>query len=271
MTTSVALLSKSLLYKSWKTAAMTATGYIGDSPLFLMDYLLRFVRVATLLTIWRTILGETGAAWGMPLEAVLTYTLVAEVFAAQLSVRSGLDVAIWDGSIATRFVQPFGMVGQFAAEMLGQWCFGLVAFSTPLLLAAPLLGVNPLPANALAAPLFLTSLVLAVSVGMALDFLFTALMVAFEWSIWDVQRLRAAMNTLLSGALIPLALLPWGLGEVFAWLPFASMASAPLKIYTGTGDALQLMAMQAGWSVLLWPLAHRLWQANRERVVGYGG
>ncbi|HPL31003.1 MAG TPA: hypothetical protein PLG21_23405 [Anaerolineae bacterium] len=49
------------------------------------------------------------------------------------------------------------------------------------------------------------------------------------------------------------------------------MASAPLRIYTGTGPALALLAMQAAWSLVLWPLAHRLWQANRERLVCYGG
>ena len=37
---------------------------------------------------------------------------------------------------------------------------------------------------------------------------------------------------LMSGALLPLAYYPWGLGEVFAWLPFAAMAWAPLAIYT---------------------------------------
>ncbi|HOG46554.1 MAG TPA: ABC-2 family transporter protein, partial [Anaerolineae bacterium] len=83
--------------------------------------------------------------------------------------------------------------------------------------------------------------------------------------------LRSAVTVLLTGAMVPLALLPWGIGDVFSWLPFAAMASAPLRIYTGTGPALALLAMQAAWSLVLWPLAHRLWQANRERLVCYGG
>ncbi|MBI1930548.1 hypothetical protein HYR99_40670, partial [Candidatus Poribacteria bacterium] len=58
---------------------------------------------------------------------------------------------------------------------------------------------------------------------------------------------------------------------VFAWLPFASMASAPLHIYTGTGDAFRLIAVQAGWSVILWPVASWLWRFQRERLVSHGG
>jgi hypothetical protein len=49
------------------------------------------------------------------------------------------------------------------------------------------------------------------------------------------------------------------------------MASAPLRIYTGTEDAWRLMAMQAGWAVLLWPAALACWDASRERIVSHGG
>ncbi len=89
--------------------------------------------------------------------------------------------------------------------------------------------------------------------------------------MWATQQLRAGVSTLLSGALIPLALLPWGIGGIFAWLPFASMASAPLRIYTWTGDPYVLIAAQVGWSLLLWPVARGLWRASRERLTSYGG
>jgi ABC-type uncharacterized transport system permease subunit len=115
------------------------------------------------------------------------------------------------------------------------------------------------------------SLILAISVGLALEFIFGALVVALEQGVWVVSQVRVALTTILSGSLLPLALLPWGLGAVFGWLPFAAMASAPLRIYTGTGDPLPLLLVQAGWSAVLWPLAHWMWQANREKLVGYGG
>jgi ABC-type uncharacterized transport system permease subunit len=155
--------------------------------------------------------------------------------------------------------------------MLGRWGFGFCAFSLPLLLGAPLLGVNPLPASPAAAGLFLLSLALSVAVGLALDFLFAALILWLGVSVWLIERFRAAVGTLLSGALLPLALLPWGLGETLEWLPFAAMASAPLRIYTGTDDAFRLMALQAGWAVLLWPAALACWDASRERIVSHGG
>ncbi len=259
------------LAKYAKTAAMVATGAAGDGPLFLLDYLLRFLRVALLLTVWRTILATSAPAAGLSLDAVLTYTLVAAVFADPLAARTGLEEALWNGSITTRLLQPMALVGHYAAEMTGGWLLGFTLFSLPLLLAAPLLGVNPLPANVGAGLLFPVSLALGVSVGMAVDFIFCALMVTFGWSVWEVERWRSALSTVLSGALLPLSVLPWGLGDVLAWLPFAAMAWAPLSIYTGTGDPRPLLALQAFWAVALWTGAQRLWQASRQKVVVYGG
>jgi ABC-2 type transport system permease protein len=259
------------LKKYWKTAAMSGASYIGDSPLFLLDYLLRFLRVVVLLALWRVILAGKGPVSGMTLDVVLTYTLIAEVFGAQLSPRTEVDRAFWQGEIVLRLLQPLGIFGQYIAEMAGKWLFELCVFGLPLLLLAPLLGVSPLPAGAAATGLFAISLALGISVGLALDFVFAALLVILELPLWAVRQMRAAITTLLSGALLPLALLPAGVGAAFAWLPFASMASAPLQLYVGMGDAPRLLALQAGWSLLLWPLARRLWRISRERMVSYGG
>jgi ABC-2 type transport system permease protein len=260
-----------MLAKYRTTAVLAATSYIGDSPLFLVDFVVRLARVAVLLTIWRTVFAGRGPVGGMTLGAVLTYTLAAEVFADPLNVRSELSNALWQGTIAVRLLQPFGIVGQFVAETSGQWLIRFGCFSLPLLALAPLLGVNPLPASPSAALWFLVSLTLAIAVGFALDFLFTVLIVALETSQWAVEYLRRGLPTLLSGALLPLALMPWGIGTVFGWLPFASMASAPLRLYTGTGDPHFLLPLQAGWAIVLAFVGHRVWQAQREGLVGYGG
>lgn len=255
----------------WITGAMAATGYVGDSPLFLLDYLLRFGRVAVLLALWRTVFAGRGVESGLSIGAVLTYTLLAEMFAEPLAGQTELGWLLFQGDISTRFLRPMGVVGQLAAEAVGRWVVGLALFSLPLLLVAPLLGVDPRPASALAALLFAISVILAVAVGLAIDFIFGGLVIALEGGVYAVMRLRLATAVVLSGALLPLALFPWGLGNVFGWLPFAAMASAPLRIYTGTGNALLLLTSQLAWAVVLWPVAGWTWRNNREKLSGYGG
>ena len=255
----------------YKTAAMAAAAYAGDSPWFPLDYLLRLARVVVLLSLWRTVLGGSRTVSGISTDAVLTYTLISEVFADILNCRTDLIMALWEGSITSFFLQPTRLVSQVVARTVGRWGFSLVFFSIPLLLASPALGVNPWPASPLAAVAFAVSLVLAAVIGFALEYLFLALIVALDQSPWGIEALRGALAMVLSGAVVPLALMPWGLGDVLAWLPYASMASAPLRLYTATGAPLTLILLQVGWAIILWAIALWAWQANREKLACYGG
>jgi ABC-2 type transport system permease protein len=253
-----------------KTAAMAA-GESVDNPLFLLEYALRILRVLILLALWRTLLGGRDTSESMSLAAVLTYTLIAEVFTDQLAARTTLAEAFWEGTLVMRFLRPLGLVRQLAAEMGGKWALHFGLFSIPLLLLAPFLGVDPRPAIPLAALLFVPSLLMGVLVGVAMDVLFGAVTVALEQPVWLIEYVRTAVATLLSGSLLPLAYYPWGLGDAFAWLPFAALAWAPLAIFTGTGQPLPLLLSQLMWAAILWPLSDWLWRANREKLVSYGG
>lgn len=254
-----------------KTVGMSAAAAIGESRLMLLDAGLRIVRVLVLLAIWQTLVQPGEVVSGFTLAGLLTYTLIAEIFAQQLLTKSELDSWLWEGVIASRLLYPMTLVGQLVAQLLGSWLFGFVAVSLPILVVAPLVGVDISPDSWQAGLWFVPSLVLSIAIGLALDVILGAMTVAMNLSIWLVDTLRGALLALLAGSVLPLAILPWGLGNVFGWLPFASMGSAPLRIYTGTGDPLPLMALQLGWALVLWLLAGYLWRATRERLVGYGG
>lgn len=258
--------------RQWRaTAWLAATGHVGESRLFVFDYAIRGLRVAVLVSIWIMLLGTDPAASPLPLAALLTYTVVAEAFAHAISLQSGLANAFWQGSLASYFMRPAGVVRQFAAESAGRAAVDFVLFSLPLLGVAALFGVEVRPASVAAGGLFVLSLALSIAVGLAIEFIAGAVALIGDQPIWLIENLRRALTRLLSGALLPLAILPFGLGEVFEWLPFAATAWAPLAIYTGMEGAGRLIVMQVVWALVLWPLALVLWSRNRERVVSYGG
>ena len=251
---------------------MAAKSQMGDSPHFLLYSLLRLIRVALLLSLWRILLQDRPEGVdGMTLATLLTYTLIAEVFAEQMAAQTGIDDLLWNGTILTRFLQPLPLAGIVTAEMFGKWRVGFWTVTVPLLLVCPFLGISPLPASILAGALFIVSLVLAIVVGLALDTIFAAFMIVWGGNIWILTDLRNAIATLLTGAFLPYALLPFGIGEVFSWLPFAAMASAPLQIFTGTGDPLKLLGMQTFRVVVLVIVAAKVWDFSRERIVSQGG
>lgn len=255
-----------------KTAAMAASGVMGDDSLFLVNYLMRLLRVALFFSLWRLILHGRGEIAGYTLGMTLTYTLISEVCRDLLECRTWLEMGFWDGSVSTRFLRPMGIFAQFAAEWSGAIAFHFVFFSLPLLLLAPLFGVNPFPPNLQAGLLFILSLALAVFTGLGLEYLFSGVAIALRLHPYVFNRMRGALGELLSGALLPFAFLPFGLGKVFAYLPFAGQASTPLSIYVGgANDAPRLMALQVFWGAALWIGASQLWNRNREKVIAYGG
>jgi ABC-type uncharacterized transport system permease subunit len=253
------------------TVRIAALGPFSDGLWAVVSVALRFVRVLILLAIWPTLIPAGSVVSGYRLGAVLTYSLVAEVFSAQLDARTPIGAALWNGAIATRFTWPMPLATQYAAEMAGGWVLPALVVSAPLLLLAPLLGVDPRPASLAALPLFVVSLGLAVGVSVAIDMACAVLVVRMDMGPTVLDAARAVVQAIASGAWVPLALLPFHLGAVFQWLPFASAASAPLRIYTGTGDPLQLIALQGAWLAVLVAAVRAAWRASRERVALYGG
>lgn len=264
-------MSIAIVRKYWKTGAMAAATTAGDNPLFVLDYLLRFLRVVMLLSVWRAVFAGRGAVGGMELDCVLTYTLISSAFGQFVSFGTSLPNELWNGAVTMRFLRPMRVFGQCIAESLGGRAVNFALFSIPLLAIAPLLGVHAAPAGAIAGLTFFVSLALAVAIASAIELMFSSLVVLLENGEYSVNLVRSAIVTLLSGALLPLRLLPWGVGSVLEYLPFASMASAPLSIYTGVGSAGRLIMLQAAWVIVLWPLAAWAWRSQRERLVTYGG
>ncbi len=259
------------LHKYTKTGAMTLAGTVGDNPLFVLNHLIAILRMVVLLSIWRLIAARHGMVGEMTLPAVLTYTLIAEVFSGLLAFRTTFAAELWNSAIVMRFLRPMHIFPQYIAEALAMWGSGFLLFGLPMLALAPLFGIHPLPAHPVAAGCFLLSLLLAISVGAAIELFFGSLVIVFGQGDYAINNLRVAITMLCSGAVLPLVLLPWHLGRILSWFPFAAMASAPLQIYTETRAPMPLLLLQAAWSVILWPLALWVWRVQRERLVTYGG
>jgi ABC-2 type transport system permease protein len=252
------------------TAGMGASAGVGEHPVVLLDHGIGLLRMVLLLFVWRAVMG-TREVGGLDESSVLTYVLLANVFAEQLDARTTVLESIWNGSVATRLLRPMSVFGDHVAEMVGSWLLRALVFTIPVLLASPLLGISVAPASAARGAAFLLSIVLSVAVGVATDFLFGVLIVRFVQSMWAIRFARDSFTPLLGGAVIPLALLPWHIGAVFEWLPFASMAAAPLRIYVGNGPVLRLLAVQLAWAVVLWVVVRDRWRRAAPRMVSVGG
>jgi ABC-2 type transport system permease protein len=246
-----------------KTASLTAAA-VSDSPLVLIDYGLRLLRVVVLIGLWRTILSSTTEPSVMPLAAVLTYTLMTEVFNDQISVTTTIVDTFWEGTVVLRFLRPLGLVRQFAAEMAGRWA-STVLFRFRCCWSRRC-WVSIRAASPHAGLLFIPSLALGIVVGLAIDFLFATIIVVFEQQplIHNARSHRRFARVAAAAGLYP-----WNLGEIFSLLPFAATAWAPWRsIPHGRSRSTDRRAVF--WAVVR-KLVARLWRTSREKMVGYGG
>lgn len=253
------------------TSQLSATrGFDGGLFYVLSGYFLQLATMVILLLLWRSLADQGADLGGLSLPQLLTYTLLASVLSEQLNIVTPATTAFWEGSIISRYTRPMPVLMQMGAETVGGWLPGLLLYSLPMLLLSPLLGVS-LRSLMAHGPVVLVSLLLSVSLGFAMDFMFASLVIYVKNASYTAYYIRQAIIKLFSGALIPFALLPWGVGKVLELLPFGSVASAPLLVAIGSDSPYRLLALQLFWNAVLWPLALLTFKKSEERMVSYGG
>lgn len=230
-------------------------------------YALRALRLLALLALWKALFSQGADTGGMSLPMLLSYTAASAAFSDLIDVRTPASAWMHEGSILSQYLRPMGILPQLAAHAAGGWVMPFLLFSVPVLAVCGALGIRVLPQS----PWFFLSLALSVSIGFAIDFLFACLVIRLNNAAWLAEVIRRAITALLSGAVIPFALLPWGIGDVLKLTPFASAAGAALSLFAGLEPAQKLIPLQLFWNALLWPAALYLFRRSRERMVSHGG
>ena len=232
----------------------------------LPDALLKVVCLVPLLMLWRTLM-QSGVDSGMQLPQMLTYTYVSALLSDFLVISSPLTNWYYDGALISIYQRPMSMYGHVAAQTFGAAIPSFLLFSIPMALLSPLFGVSLIPATLWAFP----SLLLCISLGLAVEFLFACLFIRMVNATWLVYTIRRAVMALFAGNLIPFAVMPWGLGGVLAYLPLGSLGGAPLALYAGLADPVRTIILQVIWNIILWPAAIFIFRKSQERMVSYGG
>lgn len=255
------------MYKYFITARMSALEQTNGGIFYSLPViLLKICTLIPLLYLWKTIM-SSGAKVDMTLDQMLSYTFVSSILADMLVVRTPATGWLSEGVLLKLYGRPFSVLGQLMAQTVGGWVPMFLMFSVPTLFLAPVLGVRLIPAS----PAFFLSLLLCISLGFAIDFLFACLSIHIRNMSWLIDRLRVAIVVIFSGTIIPIRFLPFGIGEILKLQPFASLGGSPLGIFVGSADVRETLILQAAWNILLWPAAIIAFKKSQESMVSYGG
>ena len=256
------------MQKYWITVWLVAKtrdhfGFIG----VIGNYMLRLLRIVIMMILWRELFLHGADTGGMTLDQVLSYTLMSAVLEPLLDVRTPVSDWLHSGSILSNYIRPMGVFTQLTLHTIGGWIQPLVVFSLPALAAGMLLGISVKPATAWV----FASLLMAISEGFAVDYLFACVLIRMKNLSWTVHSLRNALTLLLTGSVIPFSMLPWGLGRILQYTPLGTLAGSVLAIYVGAGNVEAILMAQVAWNLILWPLAFYCFGRSRERIMSYGG
>ena len=213
----------------------------------------------------------------LPVEHVVTYVWLQQAFFRML-LASDADLLdkIRSGGIAYDLCRPLSLYGFYYARIVAQKITGSLMRAVPMLVFAALLpkgwGIC-LPASVPALLCALAGLVLGLLCVSALE----NITMAFTMKTLDPRGVQAMLNMLmmvLSGNILPLTLFPDSWQKVITLLPYAQLLDAPIRLYTGDtplAEAPRILALQAGWIIILTLLGIVLWNRHQKQIIVQGG
>ena len=254
------------------TSFQEATAYRVST---LFTILISFLWVFILYALWSAAFAESTTIAGYSWREMRTYILLAYAMNALVGWRTGSKMmqSIKTGAITRDLIRPLNYCTTQLADAAGiSVVEGGISFVLTLLLGMVFFGIEP-PASPEAAVLFAVTLVAGFLTKSLVIFLISLLCF---WTINSVGLMWAqqAVISMLSGTLIPLALMPGWLRLIADVLPLRGIVATPLAIYLGkaTGwELIGLVALQFGWLAALWWFANWAWPRAFRAVEIQGG
>lgn len=219
------------------------------------------------------------AAFPMTLEATSTYIWLQQalllLFAAWLIEHEIFDDIV-SGNVVYELCRPIEIYDMWFARSVANRLSRAVLRCFPILMVAAFLpgsyGLNA-PASVQHFLLFLLTGLLGFFVTVAFFMLVYAL-TFFTISPSGLRILITSIVEFFAGAIIPLPFFPDKIREVMELLPFASMQNVPLRIYSASMTAdemVRAIALQVFWAVVLVGLGKALCALAMKRMTLQGG
>jgi ABC-2 type transport system permease protein len=225
--------------------------------------------------IWRAVFRSGQTVMGLTLNDMITYVAVGWAIRSFYfnEIDRDLGGQVQEGKLAMNLIRPVDFQMVMIADAAGQSAFRAVLFTVPISIVLALVFPLKPPASALAGILFLWSAVMSFFLVAGLNFL-VGLIAIRSKSILGILRAKYLVVELLSGLVIPTTLFPEPLRSILLASPFPHINFTPAALYLGkaTGpEAARLLALQAGWTVVLIAVGHWAWTRSQRRITIQGG
>ncbi len=235
------------------------------------------------IMIFAAFYGVHAAAAPISLADAITYVWLGQALLALLPWVADPEIgqAVRSGGIGYDRLRPLDAYSYWYARTLG-WMLARAAPRAALMalaagLVLPLAGLGAWawqpPPSLAAALLFVPAFALMTALGAAIVML-ANIIVAASLNERGVNAVLTPLLIVFSGTLLPLDFFPDALRPFLHVQPFAGLVDIPFRIYFADlagGAALQGLALQAGWTVVLIGLGRLAIDRTMRRLEMQGG
>jgi ABC-2 type transport system permease protein len=223
--------------------------------------------------VWEAVYAGRQEVDGVTAQTLLVYLTISTMGGWFLPRQAGWTIQerVLSGDVALDLIRPFHYLKQVLAQDIGT-VFSYVPLLVVFIPAAMVVGSLDPPSPPYLA-LYLVSFVLACLVNFLID-VQLGMLAFWVQHVNGIRIMVLVAGNFLSGAMVPLWLMPDGVRLVFQFLPFQALAFLPASIYSGQvagREALQPLAIQLLWIGILWLTARWMWRRAQERIVIHGG
>ncbi|MDQ4100202.1 MAG: ABC-2 family transporter protein [Chloroflexota bacterium] len=254
------------------TAAQQAVAYRVNTIAGIIG---NFFWIGILYYLWDAAFAATAQIESFTWAEMRTYILLAFGINALVgfATTSRMMYAIRTGDIVTDMVRPLNYLRAQLAQTTGLASLeGLASATIIVVLGTTFIDALP-PHSPAAAALFIVSMLL----GFVTKFLFVFIVsLLCFWTInsMGLNWAQLAIVNVLSGTLVPIALLPGWLQPLAEWSPLRGIVATPVGVYLGQytgGELTWNLGLQVGWLLILWIAADSAWPRAFRAVETQGG
>ncbi|MBV9330291.1 MAG: ABC transporter permease [Alphaproteobacteria bacterium] len=218
----------------------------------------------------------------LTLSQAITYVWMGQAFLAILPWFADAEIAQMaeTGNVGYERLRPIDTYAYWFARALAWKTAPALLRAVPMFLvtaiALPLAGLSGwswrAPAGPVEGAMFAASMMLTILLSAAITTLINTTVTALRTG--RVAGLFTGLVTVLSGMVVPLALLPGWMQRFMFWQPFAGLVDIPYRIYFGNlagADARYGLIAQALWIVVFVILGRALMARVMARIDMQGG
>lgn len=234
---------------------------------------MQLVTLIVMVYFWRAVFENRTDVAGQSLEQTLNYILITRLIAgfADTGLIQNFGRLLYKGDFSIELLRPLDFQMNQLAQVVSGWLTQLI-LRWPLVPLALLFGLH-LPSS----PAVYLAFVLSVTLGALVLFFFDYLLACVTFltlEVWGLSVMRQGLANFLSGALIPLTLMPDWLRLICEVVPFSQAIFVPAAILSGTLPLERVPAalgVQLLWLIGLWLLSRAVFSRAIRKVTVQGG